>query len=123
MKLLNSKKPENFDIVVKNIINNPETSKSNKMKELFQAGMEVKDIAELLNVRYNFVYNVTKNLVITQGLEVEKVQKESKKDDIIKLHQAGKTNIQIATELKTNYNYIFKVVKEYKAEQEVAITK
>ncbi|MCU7522786.1 MAG: hypothetical protein HF308_19310 [Ignavibacteria bacterium] len=123
MKLLNVKKAENIDSIVKNIMADENKSKSAKMKEMFQAGLEVKEIAELMNVRYNFVYNVTKNLIITESLQVEKVEKESKKDIVIEMHKAGKTNIQIATELKTNYNYIFKIVKEYKAEQEVAVTK
>ena len=33
---------------------NGEGSKSNKMKELFGLGMQVKEIAELMGVRYNF---------------------------------------------------------------------
>ncbi|MCU7522785.1 MAG: helix-turn-helix domain-containing protein [Ignavibacteria bacterium] len=121
MKLLNVKTAENTDSMVKNILKDESKSKSQKMKEMFKAGLEVKEIAELMNVRYNFVYNVTKNLIITESLQVEKVQKESKKDAVIKMHQEGKTNIQIATELKTNYNYIFKIVKEYKAEQQTEV--
>lgn len=90
-------------------------SKSAKMKALFDGGMELKVIAEALEVRYNFVYNVISNYVTINGLEVEKNVKAGKKDEIIRLHQEGKTNKEISVELKTNYNYVHQVVKAYKA--------
>lgn len=96
------------------IVSNEGLSKSQKMKDLFQLGYEVKEIASLLNVRYNFVYNVISNQVITEGLEVESVKRESKKDVVIDLFKQGKSNKEIAITLKTNYNYIYKIVKEYK---------
>lgn len=114
MKLNNVSLSKNSNTQAQDILKNEGTSKSQKMKDLFQLGYEIKDIASLLNVRYNFVYNVISNQVITEGLEVESVKRESKKDVVVELFKQGKSNKEIAIELKTNYNYIYKIVKEYK---------
>lgn len=89
-------------------------SKSAKMKTLFEAGMEIKEIATLMDVRYNFVYNVVSNHINMNGLAVEKNNKASKKDEIIKLYLENKSNKEISIELKTNYNYVFNTIKQYK---------
>jgi hypothetical protein len=94
-------------------------SKSGKMKELFDLGLEVKEISQVLDVRYNFVYNVVSNYCNMNGITVESQKKESKKDDIIRLYKEGKSNKEISIELKTNYNYVFNVLKPLKqAEKE-----
>lgn len=100
---------------VAKIVGDESVSKSAKMKVLFEAGMELKTIAETLNVRYNFVYNVISNHVTVNGVAVEKNQKAGKKEAIIELHKAGKTNKEISAELKTNYNYVYNTIKAYKA--------
>jgi transposase-like protein len=91
-----------------------EKSKSEKMKELFKGGMDVKSISELMNVRYNFVYNVVSNMIRIDDMEanVIKEEKSNKRDEIVKLLKEGKSNIEISKELKCNYNYVWKVVKE-----------
>lgn len=104
---------------------NSEASKSSKMKQLFDLGLEIKDIAGLMMVRYNFVYNVVSNYVNMNGILVEKEQKEGKKDLIIHLYKKGASNKEISIELKTNYNYVFNVIKSYKADHpnEVVVEK
>ena len=47
-----------------------EGSKSSKMKELYNGGLEIKEIATLLNVRYNFVYNVISNECRVNDIEL-----------------------------------------------------
>lgn len=94
-------------------------SKSGKMKELFDLGFEVKEIQKILNdgginVIYNFVYNVVSNYININGIVVVQEKKVGKKDGIIKLYLDGKTNKEISKEMKTNYNYVLKVIKEYK---------
>lgn len=103
-------------------------SKSGKMKQLFDLGVEVKDIAKLLGVRYNFVYNVVSNYCIVNEVKVETVKQASKKDDAFGLFDEGKTVKEVAITLKTNYQYIYKLHKEWKdevvkevADQEVAV--
>ena len=91
-----------------------ELSKSEKMKILFRGGLEVKEIAELMNVRYNFVYNVVSNMIRINDLEnnVIKEEKENKRKDIVRLLKEGKSNVEISKELRCNYNYVWKVVNE-----------
>ena len=42
---------------IQTIINNA-TSKSKAMIELYNGGLDIKQIAQAMDVRYNFVYNV-----------------------------------------------------------------
>ena len=95
-----------------------DTSKSKKMVELYNGGLEIKQIAELLGVRYNFVYNVVSNYCRMNEVELRtnKDNSNSKKVQIEKLFREGKSNTEIAAELKTNYNYVYKITKSLTAE-------
>lgn len=88
-------------------------SKSAKVKALFDGGMEVKEIAEAVGIRYNFAYNVISNYIIVNEIEVETQRKASKKDAVWALLDEGKSAKEIAVELKTNYNYVYKLRKEW----------
>lgn len=95
-------------------------SKSAKMKMMFDLGAEIKEIAKVMNVRYNFVYNVISNYCIVKGVQLPHTHKESKKDKIWAMFDQGKTVKETAIELKTNYQYVYKLHKEWaiKAEEE-----
>jgi len=93
-----------------------DASKSSKIKELFDMGYETKEIANLLDIRYNFAYNVISNYVLINDIEVEKVRQNTKKDAAWKLFDQGKSIKEVAGELKVNYNYIWKLHKEWEAE-------
>lgn len=95
-----------------------DTSKSKKMVELYNGGLEIKQIAELMDVRYNFVYNVVSNYCRMNEVELRtnKDNSNSKKVQIEKLFREGKSNTEIASELKTNYNYVYKITKSLTAE-------
>jgi len=90
-----------------------DVSKSQKMKQLFDLGLDIKVIAEVMDVRYNFVYNVISNYVNIHDIPTSKTTGESKKSAIIEAFLGGKTNKEIAKELKLNYNYIYKVIREF----------
>ena len=93
-----------------------EGSKSSKMLKLYNEGLEIGDIAKLMNVRYNFVYNVVSNDCRKNGMEVRVTKKQGTvKTSIIERIEEGKTNTEISKELAVNYNYVFKVRKEYEA--------
>ena len=93
---------------------NGEGSKSSKMLKLYDAGMEIGAIAKLLEVRYNFVYNVVSNNCRKNGEDVRVSKKlGSVKESIIELIEKGMSNTEISRELGKNYNYVFKVRKEY----------
>ena len=89
-------------------------SKSKKMIALYNGGMEIKEIATLMEVRYNFVYNVISNMCRMNDVELRtnKGNGNSKKALIIEMMKEGKSNTEIAKELKTNYNYVYKITKE-----------
>ena len=111
MKLTNVEKIN--DKEVKKIVNS-DLSKSKKIQELFLGGYDVKSISELLEIRYNFAYNVISNYSRVNDLEemIERTKKDSKKNEIIEMLNLGKTKIEISKELKMNYNYIWKIEKE-----------
>lgn len=90
--------------------------KSELMKEMYLDGMEIKEIAEVMMVRYNFVYNVVSNMCRVDRVELrtnKKVVGESKKDKIIELLNKGMNKAEVSRELCVNYNYVFKVEKDY----------
>lgn len=94
-------------------------SKSKKMVALYNGGLEIKEIATLMSVRYNFVYNVVSNMCRMNDVELRtnKDSGNSKKALIITMFNEGKSNTEIAKELKTNYNYVYKITKEAMAAQ------
>jgi len=99
---------------INQVINDVSLSKSKKFIRLYNEGLEIKEIASLFNVRYNFVYNVISNFTRINDLELRTNQASgsSKKQLIIELFNAGKSNTEISKELKTNYNYVYKITKE-----------
>ena len=91
-----------------------DVNKSKKMRALYAGGMEIGDIAKALGVRYNFVYNVIKTDAKKKGKEIRVGKKYgSKKAEIIALIEQGRTNVEIANETGSLYNYVFKVRKDY----------
>ena len=98
---------------IQKIISNA-TSKSKAMIELYNGGLEIKEIANAMQVRYNFVYNVISNHCRMNEIELRtnKGNENTKKVMIEKLFKEGKTNVEISKELKTNYNYVYKITKQ-----------
>lgn len=91
-------------------------SKGAGIREMFAGGMSVKEIAEASGIRYNHVYNVVKNEVLTKGLqdEIEKTGRNSansKKNQIVAMLEDGKTITEISQELKCLYNYVWQIAK------------
>ena len=95
------------------IINNA-ASKSKAMIELYNGGLAIKEIATAMDVKYNFVYNVVSNYCRMNDVELRtnQVNGSSKKVMIEELFKQGKSNTEIAKELKTNYNYVYKITKQ-----------
>lgn len=104
------------------------TSKGACIRTLFAGGLEVKEISAITGIRYNHVYNVVKNEVLVNGLEVEtssRSNENSKKNQILVMLAQGKTVTEISKELKCMYNYVWQVAKAggytgKKQEEEVA---
>ena len=98
---------------INKLINDATLSKSKKFIALYNGGLEIKEIASLFNVRYNFVYNVISNYCRMNEVELRtnKNNTNSKKAQIEELFKAGRSNTEIAKELKTNYNYVYKITR------------
>ncbi|MNB67094.1 hypothetical protein D3C75_135770 [compost metagenome] len=108
--------PKELEQATQAVLGNKAISKSQMMKDLADLGYSIKEIAELADVRYNFVYNVVSNYFnLNQDFQIENTAKAGKKDEIIAMYLQGKKNKEISIELKTNYNYVFNVIKTYKA--------
>ena len=90
-----------------------DASKSKKMVELYDGGVEIKQIAELMGVRYNFVYNVVSDHCRKSDVVLRTNKGTNKKDVIRQLINDGKTNVEISTELKCSYNYVYNTRKEH----------
>jgi hypothetical protein len=101
---------------VKALVANKELSTSAKVRQMFEAGMEIKEMASLLNIRYNFAYNVIQNYTIVNDIDVKKAERDSKRPQIIELFIQGKSLADISRATKTNYNYVWKIVDEHKQE-------
>ena len=99
---------------INKLLNDTTLSKSQKFITLYNEGLEIKEIASLFNVRYNFVYNVVSNYCRMNEIELRtnQVKGSSKKVMIEELFKQGKSNTEIAKELKTNYNYVYKITKQ-----------
>lgn len=106
---------------INKIVGDESKSKSQKMKDLFELGLEIKEIATMMNVRYNFVYNVVSNYARINDIETTSVERSSRKNEILDMFKQGKSNVEISKELKVNYNYVFKVIKEAKQEAEAKV--
>ena len=92
-------------------------SKGAGIRECFAGGMEVKDIATRLGIRYNHVYNVVKNEILVHGLADQVIASErggenSKKAQIVAMLQEGKSITEISAELKCMYNYVWSVARD-----------
>jgi len=104
------------------VVADEKLSKSAKVRALFDGGLEVKDISEALNIRYNFAFNVLQNHIIMNDIEVEKTERNSKRDSIAQLLKDGKSLADVSRATKTNYNYIWKISKELKDSGELTTT-
>ena len=99
---------------INKLLNDTTLSKSKKFITLYNEGLEIKEIASLFNVKYNFVYNVVSNYCRMNDIELRtnQVNGSSKKVMIEELFKQGKSNTEISKELKTNYNYVYKITKQ-----------
>lgn len=115
MKKLNLEKTLTKNTLAKEIekIINSESTKSDKMKNLFNLGLEVKRIAEIMSVRYNFVYNVISNYCLVEDIAVSnsRLGNSENKQKVIDLLKNGSSVKEIVKETKLSTNYIYKIRK------------
>lgn len=95
--------------VIDKILEDQTTSKSAKIKALFDLGLECKDIATSLGIRYNFAYNIISNYARINGIEIQSTQRGAKTAIIRQMALDGKTIAEISKETKTNYSQVWKI--------------
>lgn len=89
-------------------------SKSQRCIELYATGMSIKDIATAMNIRYNFAYNVLSNYTRVNALVMPTANNgPTKKQQVIDMVKTGSSNTEISKALATNYNYVYKIAREY----------
>ena len=89
-------------------------SKSQMMRNLYDDGMSVSQIAKEMGVRYQFAYQIINNYT---GGQIRKGDTgPSKSDEFRQLFDEGKTVGEIAKATNSNYTFVFQVIKKYKAE-------
>ena len=87
-------------------------NKSQKMKRLYALGFNISYIAFIMDVRYNFVYNVVKTYSVQNKQEVEKKIRPSTKELILSLFTKGQSYIDICRALHVNYCEVGRTLKE-----------
>lgn len=117
MKKLNSTNTLTQE-TVKTLIEDTNKSKSKKIIELFENSYEINEIAKLLDIRYNFAYNVINNYINVNDIEIEENSRNSKKVEIFELFEKDATVKEIAKLTKSNMNYIYKLRKEFESIKE-----
>lgn len=85
-------------------------TKSEQMRQMYNQGLTVGEIAKQLGVRYQFVYGV-----ISKTGEIRKQPKESKSDLFRQLYDQGLSIGEIAKQTNSNYTFVYSVIKKYKA--------
>ena len=85
-------------------------SKSELFRKMYDAGLEICEIAKECESHYSFVYGV-----ISNSREIRQVKKASVSDEIRRLADEGKKPGEIAKELNRNYSFVFGVVKKHNA--------
>jgi predicted transcriptional regulator len=103
---------------IKNLVES-DNSKSSKMRDLFDSGLEIKEISVQLDVRYNFVYNVVSRYILKKQISEDQIIKESNSGSNLKdqvkeiLNENPDIKVsEIAKQLNKNYNYIWKLHNE-----------
>lgn len=117
MRILEIKKVEDINKEVELILSN-ENSKASKIRDLFDLGFEIKEISNITGIRYQMCYNNVSNYILKNRIEVVKEERVSKKDIVINMYDNGSSLKDIAFEIRSSYNYVWKIVNEYKLSKE-----
>lgn len=98
---------------IETIANNANISKSEKIRKIYESdnNLNVGDISKILNIRYQFVYNVLDNH--TNG-NIRKVSKVSKSANFREMYDNGLTIGEISKITNSNYTFVHSVISKYR---------
>lgn len=96
------------------IINDTAANTSQKIRMMFDEGLEYQEIADGLGIRYNQVYNVLQNYILRNDFVVEKQERSGSvaNDQVLSLLREGKPLAEVSRITKMNYNQVWKLAKE-----------
>lgn len=90
-----------------------QVSKSQIMREMYDEGLTVGEIAKQLGVRYQFVYQVIHKH--TKGeIRSSRGNRDTKSQMFRDLYDKGLSVGEIAKQTNSNYTFVFQVIKRYK---------
>ena len=94
-------------------------STSSKIKELYDAGVPVTEIAKQLGIRYAFAYQVSQRHAAATGKEFSTghVKGETKSQKIRDMFDSGMTKGDIAKQLNANYTFVWMTVNAHEKAQ------
>lgn len=88
-------------------------SKSEKIRNMFLGGLDVKTISKVLDIRYNFAYNVLSNFININGIAVDKTERDgSGRAAVVAALATGASLADVSKQTKVNYNQVWKIAKE-----------
>lgn len=91
------------------------TTKSKKIRELYEEGKSIGEIAKTLNINYSFAYQTVRKYCEKTGKDfITSKNRDTKSQRIREMYQSGMSISQISKELQTNYNYVWMVVNKMK---------
>lgn len=86
-------------------------TKSDRMRDLYDRGLTIKEIAARLEANYSFTYAVIKRYR-EEGAPTR--FKESKSEQMRRMYDEGMQVKDIAKEMNANYAFVYGVIKRYK---------
>ena len=90
-------------------------NKSDKIKALFEGGLDTKEISTLLRIRYNHAYNVVQNYCLVNGIDVDKSVRSTngtKRAEIETMLLSGATIMETAKATMNAYNRVWQIKNE-----------
>ncbi len=88
-------------------------SKSAVMRELYDRGYKIKEIAEMTNCHYSYVHTVIRKY--EQGSSSKKL---TTSDEIRKLYDRGHSSTEIKAILQVQQSFVCNVIRAYKRKEE-----
>lgn len=100
-------------------------NKSDKIKAMFEGGLDTKEISTLLGIRYNHAYNVVQNYCLVNGIDVEKSVRSTggtKKAEIEAYLNSGASIMETAKATMNGYNRVWQIKNEMDNRAAKAVT-
>lgn len=88
-------------------------SKSDRIRTIYDMGFEVKEVADMIGIRRQFVDNVIRQ----RDGEVRKTKSVNQSQKFRDLFEDGMTVAEIAKAENANYNWVYAVIKKHKKTQ------